>query len=134
MRHERWWKRLAGKNSLTIKWDDAEYKKRVSEIPDKALRDLATETERFSMIAQNHARTNAPWTDRTGNARSGLFAQPFSNNGGFEIVLYHTMSYGIFLESRWGGKWGIIPDTVSRVSRVYTAAMTQRLAQILRGA
>jgi hypothetical protein len=132
MRQERWWKKLAS-NSLSIKWDLDEYRKRVSEIPDKALQDLATETERFSMIAQNHARTNAPWTDRTGNARQGLFAQAFSSDGGFEIVLYHTMFYGVFLERRWDGRWGIIPDTVARVSKVYTAAMTQRLAQILKG-
>lgn len=85
------------------------------------------------MVAQNHARTNAPWTDRTGNARSGLFAQAFSNSGAFEIVLYHTMSYGVFLEKRWDGRWGIIPETVSRVSRVYTASMTKTLHDILKG-
>lgn len=118
---------------MTISWDTADLRSKLAKVPQESMRQLTSETDKYALVAQNHARTNAPWTDRTGNARQGLFAQPFSDNKSFEIVLYHTMPYGIWLERRWGGRYSIIPDTVTRVSRVYTAAMTAKLADILRG-
>jgi hypothetical protein len=61
---------------------------------------------------QDYARTNAPWTDRTGNARRGLFS--FAEKGDQSVVLYlsHTMEYGIWLEIGGGGKWAIIHPTI----------------------
>jgi hypothetical protein len=69
---------------------------------------------------QDYARTNAPWTDRTGNARNGLFAEyqgPGSagllgGNDRHTIRLYHTMPYGIWLEVIQAGKYAIIFPTV----------------------
>lgn len=132
MRRERWSRKLAGKNSVSINWYPEELLRSLNKLPQTSLRELGSETSKYAFVAQNHSRTNAPWTDRTGNARQGLFATPFNEDGGFEIVLYHTMPYGIYLERRWDGRWGIIPETVQRVSRVYTAAMTKRLSDLLR--
>jgi hypothetical protein len=61
---------------------------------------------------QNYMRSNAPWNDRTGNARQGLFGRAFKDGKGYTIVYYHTVSYGIFLERRWSGKYQIIAPTV----------------------
>lgn len=61
---------------------------------------------------QNHARTNAPWNDQTGNARNGLFAQYSGSPDRHEIRLYHTVPYGIWLEVRWSGKYAIIVPTI----------------------
>jgi HK97 gp10 family phage protein len=46
-----------------------------------------------------HMKHNAPWKDRTTNARNGLFANAakFSKNV-FGIILGHSVSYGIYLE------------------------------------
>lgn len=41
---------------------------------------------------------NAPWTDRTTNARNGLFARAIRQGVRFLIVLAHRVDYGIFLE------------------------------------
>jgi hypothetical protein len=63
--------------------------------------------------ATTYARSNAPWTDQTGNARAGLFAthqaQPMVKH---ELVIYHTMSYGTWLELRWSGRYAIIGPTM----------------------
>jgi hypothetical protein len=61
---------------------------------------------------QDYSRTHAPWTDRTGNARRGLFS--FAEQGNNSVVLYlsHTMEYGIWLEIGGGGKWAIIMPTI----------------------
>lgn len=41
---------------------------------------------------------NAPWTDRTTNARNGLFAKAASAGSLYFIVLAHSVDYGIYLE------------------------------------
>lgn len=78
---------------------------------------------------QDYMRSNAKWTDRTANARQGLFAKyqggqsltffDISKGGAqtgegksWSIVCYHTMPYGIFLEVRWDGKYAIIYPTI----------------------
>lgn len=56
-----------------------------------------------------YMRINAPWTDRTGNARSGLFAK--AGHERFKrhwIDLGHRMPYGIWLEIRFAGKYAIV--------------------------
>ena len=61
---------------------------------------------------QSYARSTAPWTDRTGNARNGLFARNGGSSGNYHIELYHTVPYGIYLETRWGGRYQVIVPTV----------------------
>lgn len=61
---------------------------------------------------QNYARANAQWTDRTGNARQGLAAK-YSASGGIHIItVSHGVPYGIWLETRWAGRYAIIEPTV----------------------
>lgn len=78
---------------------------------------------------QNFMRTNAPWTDRTGNARQGLFARAYRDGHGYVSVFYHTVDYGIFLELARSGQNRIIiptlqkkgPDFMSSISKVLGA-------------
>lgn len=60
-----------------------------------------------------HMKNNATWTDRTGAARNGLGAQVVSSGNKCAIVLFHSVSYGVYLETRWGGKYAIIRPTLS---------------------
>jgi hypothetical protein len=62
---------------------------------------------------QTYMRENASWTDRTGAARQGLFANRF----GTDIVVFHTVPYGIWLEVRWSGKYAIIVPTIKNEGR-----------------
>lgn len=58
---------------------------------------------------QNFMRSNAPWTDRTGNARQGLAGRSFKRGQWkYTIVLYHSVSYGIWLELANDRKYKII--------------------------
>lgn len=65
-----------------------------------------------SSKVQDFMRSNAPWTDRTGNARGGLFASARSDGNGHTIVIYHTVPYGIWLEVAHGGQYAIITPTL----------------------
>ena len=66
---------------------------------------------------QDDMRQNAPWTDRTGNARSGLFS--VAEMAARDLVsIYvshgHTVEYGVFLELCNGGRYAIVQPTVER--------------------
>ena len=60
-----------------------------------------------------HMKTNAPWTDQTGNARQGLRAEAYDAGGSTKgIVLYHQVPYGIWLEVKNSGQYAIILPTI----------------------
>lgn len=64
--------------------------------------------------AEEYMKSNAPWTDRTGNARNGLKAEPFGNaqDQTFGIVMFHQVPYGLWLEVKHSGEYAIITPTV----------------------
>lgn len=59
-----------------------------------------------------YAREKAPWTDRTGNARSGLVAVTVREGNAVVVYLIHSVHYGIFLELARAGKFAIIKPTI----------------------
>lgn len=61
---------------------------------------------------ENHAKLNAPWTDRTSNARNGLAARSGKEGKTRFIVLFHQVPYGIYLETMQSGKYAIIMPTI----------------------
>ena len=85
-------------------------------------------------IMERSAKANAPWTDRTGNARQGLFYAVNSEGGGkasesarlegqesgtvsvakniVALYLSHSMTYGKWLELCNAGKYAIIMKTM----------------------
>jgi hypothetical protein len=100
----------------------------------KALVALHAVAVRWGQEVQNQVRQNAPWEDRTGNARTGLFfavdgfgltpvvgevnqaaqadmTDVVAVSGDAEnlvIVVGHTVFYGKFLEISHGGKHAIL--------------------------
>ena len=64
---------------------------------------------------ESYMKVNAPWTDQTGNARSGLAARAFRDDDVIGIVLFHQVAYGIFLESRWNGRYAIINPSIQEM-------------------
>lgn len=64
--------------------------------------------------SEGRMRTGAPWTDRTGNARSSLFALPLRTGNTWKLVVSHGMSYGIFLETANSGKYAIVLPEILR--------------------
>lgn len=76
--------------------------------------------------AASYARANAPWTDRTGNARQGLKAKhektPMVEHA---LIIYHSMPYGIWLEVRWSGRYAIIGPTMFHIAPLLAVAVTE---------
>lgn len=59
-------------------------------------------------MVQNH-----PWTNRTGEAEEKLHAEAV-RVAEHMVAIYaaHGAAHGIWLEIRWGGRWGIIPEAL----------------------
>jgi hypothetical protein len=65
--------------------------------------------ERQKNIAEGWMRENAPWRDRTGNARSGLGAEArHVAMKSHTLILFGRMPYNIWLESRFQGRYAVI--------------------------
>lgn len=60
-----------------------------------------------------YAQPNAPWTDRTGDARRELHGDVINDGQFYGITLRHgeSIDYGKWLEIRWGGRYAIIMPT-----------------------
>jgi hypothetical protein len=80
--------------------------------------------ERSKDQAVAHMRTNAPWTDRTGNARSGLDGIVFRQGGGWVMNLFGRAPYQIWLEVKNQGRYAIITPTIQRWGPRTMAMMT----------
>jgi hypothetical protein len=95
---------------------------------------------KWGQDVQDETRKNAPWTDRTANARGGIFyavegfgqgeikgeasaaAKAFMKETVVEtgsdhvliIAISHTVFYGKFLENSHGGRYAIIMSTIEK--------------------
>lgn len=85
---------------------------------DRVFKAILAVAKYIATRAQNEMRTNAPWQDRTGNARGGLFS--VAEQAAAELVIIylshgHTIEYGIHLELDWGGRYAIIVPTMENL-------------------
>jgi hypothetical protein len=76
-------------------------------------------TAGLSYVASNSRRElkkNAPWRDRTANARNGLNAKHIRAGATHYVVLYHQVNYGIWLEVAHNGRYRVIIPTMTNYS------------------
>lgn len=63
--------------------------------------------------AEATAKRNAPWTDRTGNARNSITGTKGEVDGNtVKGHLFIGVEYGKYLELCWGGKYRIVWPTI----------------------
>lgn len=98
--------------------------------PQQLHRAAVVITHRMAPEVENHMKLNAPWTDRTGNARNGLAARPYEEAESVGIVLYHQVSYGIFLEVSNAGRYAIINPTIDVMGPRVMAAYNDLLSRL----
>lgn len=91
---------------------DLNLKPLISSLPEldrRTDRGVAGVMEYWDSRIESHMKVLAPWTDRTGNARQGLYAKaghdPFKSHW---ITLGYRVPYGIWLEVRFAGRYSIV--------------------------
>lgn len=96
-----------------IVWTKNEIVPRLNTFPEKLDAAIGALMTHESADVQDYMRSNAPWTDRTSNARNGLFAvYRKADDGKHTIIAYHTVPYGIWLEIAHSGRYAIIVPTL----------------------
>ena len=82
-------------------------------IDDSIDRALTATIEYHAPRAAAFAKKNAPWTDRSTNARNGLFSVAERDRPRYRIVVAHSMPYGIWLEVKNSGRYATINPTIN---------------------
>ena len=70
--------------------------------------------EAWSPIIEDYMKVNAPWVDRTSNARQTLNVRARELKDTTVIDLAHGMTYGIYLELANAGRYAIINPTLDK--------------------
>jgi hypothetical protein len=71
----------------------------------------------------SYAKATAPWEDRTGDAREGLNADVYETTEGVVLDLFHTVDYGLWLETIQSGRFAVIMPTLEvYASRLFDLA------------
>lgn len=95
-----------------ITWNDKALLNTLKTFNARADRAITAAVGYHATRAVAYARQNAPWTDRTTNARNGLFARAERAAPVYRIIVGHSVPYGVWLEVRWSGRYQIIRPTV----------------------
>jgi hypothetical protein len=127
-RFERWWIDVARSG---IVWDDAALINKLRIAPARAGQALTAAVRYHAPRAERSMKTGAPWTDRTGNARSSLFTTPEISPGhSYGFVLGHGVSYGIWLEVRWSGRYATVGPTIQREGPEFMKTCSQLFSRM----
>jgi len=109
-------------NAPTIEFTGVEQlAKAIEQHDQKVKRYVAAQVLRAAQVdAPAWMKQNAPWTDRSGNARAGLHAVPKSIEQGkaFEIAFAGSVFYQIYLETRFSGKYAILMPAANYIGKL----------------
>ena len=98
----------SGASMVKWQWDDTEIRRNIEKLDRETKVAVNTAFEFQAARSTAYMKTHAPWTDRTGAARSGLHATTSFGAKSWELVLSHAVSYGIWLEVANSGRYQII--------------------------
>lgn len=118
---------MAG-NQKSFRWNSTTLFKNVETLAPKLDRALAAAVEYAATRSENYMKKNASWQDQTSNARNGLNTVPFHQGTTHGYHLAHGVPYGIWLEVRWDGRYGIIPQATQQGGMMVMSLMTKLLA------
>lgn len=103
-----------------LRWKSDTLTGSVKAFPERVDRAIVAAFEVEATATETRAKRNAPWTDRFGTARKGLFTTtqhwPLRAH---RLTLSHgpNAPYGIWLEIRWQGKYAIIMPTINQAGK-----------------
>jgi len=100
--------------------DPADLGRAISEMGERVSNQALVQVlEREAQAIEGEMKRNAPWTDRTGQARRTLKATVETTGRATTLSLSHGVEYGKWLELAHGGRWAIVgPTTMQAGPRV----------------
>lgn len=94
---------------------------------DRLISDIARALMSPGQDMLQFAKSNHPWVNRTGEAEAGLNVSVEVQGDTIWLHLDHRAPHGKWLEHRWGGKWGVIPESLRYGSPRVAAIVTSLL-------
>lgn len=121
--------------SMTFQWEDRGLTLGLAEFPTKLHNRLDQLIDAASARGEADMKLKAPWKDRTGAARAGLFTASIKEAlpGGlrrYSIIFGHTVDYGIYLETIQNGKWQVIMPVLKATGDALMLSMNGLLKEL----
>ncbi len=121
-------------SKISVGWDAAKnpitLAKKVEKFDPRFKTVVAGMVSYHESVATTYMKDSAPWTDRTGNARSGLNAKANITEDYAELVLAHSVYYGIFLEVCNSGKYAVIGPAVDYIGKLLMIRLNGAIAKL----
>jgi len=101
-----------------VRWErpPSELATAIERYGDRVIRTVAAIAQYSATQMQNDAKANASWTDRTGNARTGLFGTSEADFAEKVVTIYLShgavIDYGVWLELANSGRYAVIMRTM----------------------
>lgn len=115
---------------ISFSFDDVELTKNLETLDLKVSRAIDFIVSYHASRGTQIMKTEAPWHDRTGAARSGLHTVSFSGGGKHEIIFAHSVHYGIWLEVKFSGRDEIIMPSVRKTGRELMRSLNGLMGKI----
>jgi hypothetical protein len=96
-----------------IEWTGADQvRQRMGQYSNVLVESLYGLAQYFAPAIESSMKANAPWTDRTANARQGLWCVPMRDGQTIIIHAAQSMDYGVYLETRNSGRYAVVLPTL----------------------
>lgn len=98
--------------SVSASFDGGDLRKNLATVSDRVENAVKAVVAMKGTEGIAALKQNAPWTDRTGAARSGLHTITMLGGPQHVIIYSHTMHYGFWLEVKFNGRDAVILPTM----------------------
>lgn len=75
--------------------------------------------QELAQLAETKGKAEAPWRDRTGNARRGLYGYAWKEGNKIYVSFNHSVYYGVFLELLNNGRYAILQPVMEYIQDVF---------------
>lgn len=123
---------------IQFKHDMGDLRERTQALPDEIDRFIKAVMARQAPIATADMKENAPWTDRTGAARTGLFVTPPQTTkisdleAIYRLVFGYSVYYGIWLELANSGRYQILIPSIIKHGKEIMANLEDLFGELER--
>jgi hypothetical protein len=117
-------------SSIKFTFDGGELARNIEILEAKIAGAVDVLVDYHTLKGMEHLKTDAPWTDRTGAARTGLHTISFSGGGKHTIVFSHAVHYGIWLEVKFSGRDEVIMPTARKTGRELMQSLSGLMGRI----
>lgn len=93
---------------IKVEFDHRSLTKNIKGLDEKINRRIGMTMQYESAYAVGWLKQNAPWTDDTAAARTGLTAIALSGGNTHELIMAYSVYYGIWLEVANSGRYAVI--------------------------